>query len=61
MIGLCGLCGTPLQPLSPQGTTEWWRFADPGDDATVAAVKAHVAMIHDDLAYLPPLIGEPQT
>lgn len=62
IIGTCGVpgCGTPLQPLPkrPKGDGDpgWWRFADPGDKPALAALKAHVAIVHDDLAYLPPLV-----
>ena len=59
-IGLCGLCGCPLQRLLPEpppgADPGWWRYTDPGDSPELGALKAHVAIVHDELAYLPELV-----
>lgn len=60
MIGHCGLCGTPLQPLLPRPVPPadpgWWLHAEPGDGPGLAALRAHAAIVHDDASYLPPLL-----
>lgn len=63
MMWYCGACGTPLQRLGsrppPGSSPGYWMHAGPLDDPMRAALKAHAAIVHDEMDTLPNLTTKP--